>query len=438
MENKIFIAIMAIIWCTFVCSCSNPAKTEKHLIADVQWSKDTVIIVSDTTFQTNILVTIFNEEIYNNSRNQGSWKGNILSLIKKNAKNKLDIALYATKNGNEIPIRVKVSEAIDTLFVLKLTPLKEMSATASIKGNCAPLVASFSNPDYITDVKRWLFRKNEHLSDSLLNNMVGIARELNRTGYDDFITKTTIPVLKSFAGTLYSVYSDMKADHYVLFACSSQQEINEFVEEIVSNDYELTESTLSRPFRCYRRTNSNGYKCITLIGINNDWTFEVLPLGLVAIDNIAPSYTPTNGNDFSSIIFKNNSRVIFPSNKPNIYGYANVRANNWDGNGVSCNVTFGIDFGGDVKSVTIVREIYAPDRSWCGIKPEKKMIALSGKTSPYRFTYDLHLVDGDNIVPIIVEDNHGNTSRYEINIPARFERRNSPDVNIENNIDIYN
>ena len=66
------------------------------------------------------------------------------------------------------------------------------------------------------------------------------------------------------------------------------------------------------------------------------------------------------------------------------------------------------------------------------------MIALSGKTSPYRFTYDLHLVDGDNIVPIIVEDNHGNTSRYEINIPARFERRNSPDVNIENNIDIYN
>lgn len=47
---------------------------------------------------------------------------------------------------------------------------------------------------------------------------------------------------------------------------------------------------------------------------------------------------------------------------------------------------------------------------------------------------------GDNIIPIIVEDWHGNKREGNIRISAQFVRTNSSDVNIENNINnnIYN
>ena len=203
-------------------------------------NNDTIIVISDTTQVRSFSISVLEEEIYSDNSFKGMWGNDVLSLIKKNSGDKLNIALYATRNGNHVPVQVKVPNAIDTTFVMELRPMEEISSLSSIKGNCAPLVASSSNPDYITEVKRWLFRKNEYLSGSLLNNMIGITRELNRTSYNDFITKDDIPVLKSFSGTQYTVASYMKADYYILYACSSQQEINDFVEEIVSNDFELT------------------------------------------------------------------------------------------------------------------------------------------------------------------------------------------------------
>ena len=187
MENKVYIGTIAAIICSLVCSCSNSSMTEVQQSINVQWSNDSVIIASESANQQAISISVLDENIYSDSSFQGTWKEDILSLVKKNIKDKLDIALYATKNEYQVPVRIKVDEVVDTFFVLKLFPLKEISSISSIRGNCAPLVASSSNPDYVTGVKRWLFRKNEHLSDSLLNDMVGIVRELNRTNYCDYI-----------------------------------------------------------------------------------------------------------------------------------------------------------------------------------------------------------------------------------------------------------
>lgn len=407
---------------------------------NVQWSNDSVIITSESTSQQAISISVLDEIIYNDNNFQGTWKDGILSLVKKNVRDKYNIALFATKNSNQIPVRIKVAEVIDTSFVLKLFPLEEISSTSSIKGNCAPLVASSSNPDYVTDVKRWLFRKNEHLSDSLLDDMIGIVRELYRTNYSDYITNATIPVLKSFSGVQYSITSDMKADHYVLYACSSQQEIKEFVEEIVSNDFELTEASINRPLRCYRKTNSDGYKCITLIGINNDWSYQQQPLGLVAIDN---TIFGNQGFNNSSMVFKNNIRVNLPSNKPTIFGDANIRITHSAGNGIACNVTFLTTFSGDIKSISIRRtrelcyhDMLGYDRETPG--PKDFVVYTNKESSPHTFNVKLHWEDGDNFVPYIIEDYHGNKHEGKISYRASFERSNAPQINIDNNIDIYN
>jgi hypothetical protein len=132
-----------------------------------------------------------------------------------------------------------------------------------------------------------------------------------------------------------------------------------------------------------------------------------------------------------------------PNNKPEIAGYARVISTNYGGNGISCNVSFSIEFGGDAKTVTIVREFedeFAKRfKTYSDYpRPEKKIINLSGKKSPYEFTYKIHLEEGDNLIPIIVTDNLGNTNHYQVNVPSHFSRDNSPDVNIDNNIDINN
>lgn len=440
MENKVYIGTIAAIICSLVCSCSNSSMTEVQQSINVQWSNDSVIIASESANQQAISISVLDENIYSDSSFQGTWKEDILSLVKKNIKDKLDIALYATKNDYQVPVRIKVDEVVDTFFVLKLFPLKEISSISSIRGNCAPLVASSSNPDYVTGVKRWLFRKNEHLSDSLLNDMVGIVRELNRTNYCDYITNATIPVLKSFSGVQYFVTSDMKADHYVLYACSSQQEINEFVEEIVSNDFELTETSINRPLHCYRKTNSDGYKCITLIGVNNDWSYQQQPLGLVAIDN---TVFGNQGLNNSFITFKNNIRVNIPSNRPTIFGDANIRITHSAGNGIACNVTFLTTFSGDIKSISIRRtrelcyhDMLGYDRETPG--PKDFVVYTNKESSPHTFSVKLHWEDGDNFVPYIIEDHHGNKHEGKISYRASFERSNAPQINIDNNIDIYN
>ena len=48
----------------------------------------------------------------------------------------------------------------------------------------------------------------------------------------------------------------------------------------------------------------------------------------------------------------------------------------------------------------------------------------------------LHLSGGDNYIPIVIEDNHGNKREFELNEKAEFVWRDAPSVNIDNNINI--
>lgn len=369
-----------------------------------------------------------------------TWKSSVIEILTGKGGSLYDIAYKATMNiKSGININIKIDNDKDTTIYVPLEPKNIQTNKSTIVGKCAKLISLFSDPEQKVRLKKWLFRRNERLDDYRINKMIGIMNLLSYNGFSDYITNDDIPIIRSFAGEIYKIESDITADHYVLYAASSEEDLKSFVEEIIANDFELTAQSLEKPLNCYRAGESNGYKCITLICINKDWSYKVIPLGIIGIDNSSPSQTEADyiANDAAFIILKDNQRVILPSKKKDIYGYANVIELGSEGNGVSCNVTFQIEFGGDVKSVTIVREIYAADRDWCGLRPERKTILVAGKRSPYIFTYPLHLVDGDNIVPIEVEDYLGNRNQYSINIPAEFVRKSSSDINIDNNINVW-
>lgn len=424
---------MLLICCS---SCNNSNTTSRHPKSVIGFTTDTLSI--DNISNKNIFISVQNENVIS----MVGCKENVISLslldVIRKCKDKNEIALRALKNDNALQIKVVVENEIDTVYNYNISPYYDEDAVFSISGQCAPLVSKYSNPTQTVDIKKWLFRKKEHLDNANIHLLRGLVNQLSQTNTIEYVTNSTIPVIHSFSGLKYKVNSSIAADYYVLYACSTTNEIEEFVEDVIANDFDLCSKALGGGMDCYRQSNGNGYKCICLVAINNDWSYKIQPLGLVAIDNLAPvtSLSSYEG-DISSIKFPNNAIVLFPSNKPKINGVCDVFITNSAGNGIECNVSFRIIFAGDVKSVTVKRTKKLCYDSWTH-KVENKVIDLTGKSSPYTFTYMLHLTDGDNYIPIIVEDNHGNKREFELNERAEFVRNDAPSINIDNNINIDN
>lgn len=424
---------MLLICCS---SCNNGNTASRHPKSVIRFTTDTLSI--DNISNKNISISVQKEKVISMvGCKENAISLSLLDVIRK-CKDKNEIALQALKNNNALQIKVVVENEIDTVYNYNISPYYDEDAIFSISGKCAPLVSKFSNPTQTVDIKKWLFRKKEHLDNANIHLLHGLVNQLSKTNTIEYVTNSTIPVIHSFSGLKYNVNSSIVADYYVLYACSSTKEIEEFVEDVISNDFDLCSKVLGGGMDCYRKSNSNGYKCICLVAINSDWSYKIQPLGLIAIDNLAPvtSLSSYEG-DVSSIKFPNNVIVFFPSNKPQINGVCDVLITNSSGNGIECNVSFQITFAGDVKSVTVKRTKKLCYDSWTH-KIENKVIDLTGKSSPYTFTYMLHLTDGDNYIPIIIEDNHGNKREFELNERAEFVRNNAPSINIDNNINIDN
>lgn len=439
MSNKILYTflMLALICCS---SCNKGNTAIRHLKSVIGFTTDTLSI--DNISNKNISISVQNENVISMVEcKENSISLSLLDVIRR-CKDKNEIALWALKNNNALQIKVVVENEIDTVYYYNISPYYDEDAIFSISGQCAPLVSKFSNPTQTIDIKKWLFRKKEHLDNENIYLLRGLVNQLSKTNTIEYITNSTIPVIHNFTGLKYIVNSSIVADYYVLYACSSINEIEEFVEDVISNDFDLCSKSLRGEMDCYRKSNSNGYKCICLVAINNDWSYKIQPLGLIAIDNLAPvtslsSYDLIQRDNISSIKFSNNVIVLFPSNKPQINGLCDVSITNSAGNGIECNVSFQITFTGDVKSVTVKRTKKLCYDSWAH-NVENKVIDLTDKSSPFTFTYMLHLTDGDNYIPIIIEDNHGNKREFELNERAEFVRNDAPSINIDNNINIDN
>ena len=121
-----------------------------------------------------------------------------------------------------------------------------------------------------------------------------------------------------------------------------------------------------------------------------------------------------------------------PNRVPTITGYAFLETREWGGNGISANVNFSVTFGGDIKSLSIERS--GNLAKWVG--KDTFVLDLQGKSSPYIFTYELHLEDGDNYVPVTITDLRGNKTEYKFNVACTMTRNNSQDINIDNNVNV--
>ena len=429
MVNRKYIAFVSLI--VFLVSCTGNRENSQE-VPSITITEDSVLISNPSDKQYKIAVSILNENVL--SEDIGKKKSFSLLELARKCSDKREVALSAVKSANKIPVNIKIAESLDTLVYYTIEPYNEEETVFSITGQCAPLVSKLSSSSRTVDLKKWLFRKKAHLEETQIKTFTGLVNQLARSKTTEYVANSTMPVLHNFAGIKYNVHTNMEGEYFVLFAAKSSKEIDRFVEEVVANNFELCSKSSSGSMSCYRDVNSNGYMCISLIAINKDWSYKIQPLGLVAIDNVVLSQG--NEDNVTSFSFSGNVKILLPKDRPKIFGSCSVRSASGGGNGIECNVSFYIIQSGDIKSITVKRTKKLCYDSWTH-KAENKVVYTKDIGSMHSFTMMLHLEDGDNFIPVVVEDNHGNKTEFELNERATFTRSNAPSINIDNNVNIY-
>ena len=312
-----------------------------------------------------------------------------------------------------------------------------------------------------TQIKKWLYTNNLQLSPLDISRMKRIADGLNLSSDDVLVGQPgkDISILKDLKGQRFKVTSNLKADYYYLFAANNYKEIDDFIADVVSIDYQNSARTLNSPLSCYRGKNSRGLLCVFLIGLNKDWSKDILPLGLVYLDQKAPSIinkgqrkrtaeqslldimsgsSRTNNNSDSNIDI---NRVIleaadkFPLmsfselgltiERPSCSSWGDGSLTISNGSFVGNTVNFNLEFWGDVHKMVVE------------LGQTKKELILSDKTSPYTYNCWLPLNIGDNNILITAYDRFGNSSWTHYYIKM-VRINDEPSIYIDNEINVYN
>lgn len=363
---------------------------------------------------------------------------NLLNLLKANVDISKDLSLLAAQSNNELEVILKCANTLDTVFNYRLPYVfVEQDDDIRFSGAGAKLISKSASRNVDEELKRWLYRKHIVVDDTLYFTLRNNFKFLTEREENDFVTEAEIPILHDIAGVKYNVSSSIQADYYAVVACQNQEYIDEFVENAVVGDYKNL-STSKSSLSCVTQKIESGYLCVFLIGINKDYSCQQVPIAIVAIDNTAPSREySVQKHAPDHMLFKGGTRIIIPENAPQLFGVGSVKVVHWDGNGLECNVTFSIDFYGDCKCVTIQRRGELCYRQYVGgylFKQEDKVFHAKDYGTTHRFSWKMHFDDGDNEIPIIVEDYHGNKSNYNVIVRAEFVRSNTSLIDIENNI----
>ena len=371
---------------------------------------------------------------------QKSLNFDVITHLKANTENHNLIAYSYAKEGH-VAMQIKDDYQLDTTIYIKLPTLndsEELSASIT-SGTCLPLVRKGYNDDITGELKKWLYNNGLHLDDEKIKTMRSALITLQSSNEKEFEPKnnTDIPIIKNFSGINYKVSSNMKADYYYLFAGTSDDEIEEFIGEVISSDFPHSAKSLSSTLNCFRAKNKGGMLYMFLIGINKNWDKQVYPLGLVIVDNIKPYVYDDNGitlressestSSGVGLFSRYNTVINTPNSVPAYTGTLKVSTGYFRGN----NANFIISFSGDIESISIKREIKT---KYSGLTATTKTVDLKNKVSPQHFTFALDLPIGDNYIPITVKDKRGNVTEHSYKITMVRVEDNNPDININNNI----
>ena len=359
-----------------------------------------------------------------------------ISLSIKNQIKKIDqlkLAYDLATNNNKVGINVCTKRGIDTTFIYtyKRVKVKPILTAMVVSGNCIGLCNTNANRDYHKKIREWIFDKKISPDSSLIERMNNLMKQLNSSTYQEYSPiNSNIPVIRGFNNQFFQFNTSLEGDYFYLYACKYGKQIKSFIKEKITNDFSGATSSPLSPMKCSNH-GSTGPNWLLLIAINKDWTYKILPVGCVIIDNKAPEiyceknlqfYPSTitllrqSLNNFSNsctwspyIILKDfNIKLNLPASfKMNITSYISVKCGDFQGNEYyGYDVPFYIykfmDKNDDLESITIGSKL------------------IHANTIVNNKLIRVHLSSlklGDNEVPVRAVDKRGNVSTSSISIP---------------------
>lgn len=392
--------------------------------------------------------------------------------------NRIELAYKLTKNP-KLPLIIIIDEKDTINFEYNYSPMPKTDDLYAIlvSGKAECIVKEGSITPKIENLKKWLYDNGNFMDDSDINLMCDIYKDLSYKSTGNYCLKDahSVPVMKDFSGNKYKINTNMIADYYYLFATNDSKDLEDFIRDVISENYVGSLSSSHEVFSCYRTKGKGGLLTMFLIGIDKKWNKQIIPVGMVCIDNKPPYITTENESSqeksirgsFAASMHTNShsnnrtpNNLIFSKSKKNILDTSDdfkslgfsirkipnidisenitVRGNNFRGNMAE----FTISFGENVKSITFE------------YKDVKRKVNLSDKKSPYTFRCYLPLNLGDNYIAITAEDKFGNSFEsinetndkltslllyrklYYVNMVRIKDEIPDINININNNIDV--
>lgn len=250
---------------------------------EILGTSDSLVLETDTFNTYKYDVSVLNEVILSDST-KGRKAYGLKNLLKRQIVDKYSLAYYLVNNNMKVPVRVLITNVKDTTLFMNFQYTPMQNVNANVTGICAPLKCSNQDDKFWDNVKRWAYQHRKQMRDDILLKFKDVLFELNRTRYNEYVTNELVPIVNDLTNLKYKVQSDLKAKYYYLYATCSQNELDKFVEDMVVKNYPNSLQTGNGIFPCYANAGKSGYKCLTLIGINEDWSYSICPLGLIATD----------------------------------------------------------------------------------------------------------------------------------------------------------
>ena len=352
-------------------------------------------------------------------------KLSILSCLKSERNFAPYLSLCAVRSNNDLDLEFVFDNKINKKITYHIIPeVSPILYNVKFSGIGAKLMPQSKGRNIDEEIKSWLDSHHEVLDDYTYMKMKKNYQYLTEKKNNNFITKCQVPVVHSLENAKYTIQSDELADYYAVVACSSQTYIDNFVDSLQKRGYEGL-STNKSDLLCECEVMDEGYVCVFLLGINKDDSFFQIPLSLVAIDNSAPYYDINSAkNSPDSLKYRNGMKVILPYKRPLVSGFCLVQVARFEGNSIACNVTFRINYAGDFKSITIHRKGSLCYSFNSDLQPED--ITKNANPNPFwdpeEFTCKMHLIEGNNEIPVTLEDYHGNKRDLNISLSADSKR----------------
>lgn len=348
--------------------------------------------------------------------------------------NQIEVAYQLAIQDCQFDINVHTSRTNDTTFIYKYKTfdIVPINVVQVISGQCRGLYDVNYKRDYHGKIRQWIFKNDLTPDSAIIERTNSILRQFNYSGKNEYSAVNDVtPIVTSLSGMNFKFEAQLEGDFFYLYAypTKSGTPIKSFVESKITKGLIDAHKSVNDIFTC-SNSGGSGPNVLFLIGIDKNWKYIALPVGIVVIDDISPDIYAIGHRQtgFRSLYsyddYSNSSSLSWPKyvtlrsqnmqiNIPDVSGISSsvsVSYGNFQGNFYfGYNIPFYISVKGDVKSITI---------------GSHKLDAHSIKDGECIRLHFKNLHIGDNSLTLTAVDSRGNLATRSLSIPIVSIRNN--------------